>query len=145
VQKTLAEKAIWEGLGKELQSAGDVAGAARKARQSEGIAIEGTGVMRGALADKWAAENPSKNAAIEGMSTGGAVEKALGKSWVEAMGKIKDLQKRAKGGPVKAGKPYLVGEEGPEIVVPKEDGEVIPNDKLRKKSRKALRKMLSKR
>jgi hypothetical protein len=66
-------------------------------------------------------------------------------------GAIKDpeldqkLNARAKGGPVKAGKPYLVGEEGPEIVVPKEDGEVIPNDKLRKKSRKALRKMLSKR
>ena len=52
---------------------------------------------------------------------------------------------RAKGGPVKAGKPYLVGEEGPEIVVPDEDGEVLPNDKLRKKSRKELQKMLSKR
>jgi hypothetical protein len=52
---------------------------------------------------------------------------------------------RAKGGPVKAGKPYLVGEEGPEIVVPDEDGEVLPNEKLRKKSRKELQKMLSKR
>lgn len=52
---------------------------------------------------------------------------------------------RAKGGPIKAGKPYLVGEEGPEIVVPDEDGEVLPNDKIRKKSRKELQKMLSKR
>ena len=51
---------------------------------------------------------------------------------------------RAKGGPVKAGKPYLVGEEGPEIMVPEEDGEIVPNKDLKKKSRKQLRKMLSK-
>jgi len=34
---------------------------------------------------------------------------------------------RAKGGPVRAGKPYLVGEEGPEIIVPKQSGTVVPN------------------
>jgi hypothetical protein len=34
---------------------------------------------------------------------------------------------RAKGGPVKAGRPYLVGEEGPEIIVPKHSGHVVPN------------------
>lgn len=51
---------------------------------------------------------------------------------------------RAKGGPVKAGKPYLVGEEGPEIMVPEEDGEIVPNKDLKKKSRRQLRKMLSK-
>jgi hypothetical protein len=68
-----------------------------------------------------------------------------GKQTMDDAGNITNVPGRAKGGPVKAGKPYLVGEEGPEIVVPKEDGEVIPYDKLRKKSRKALRKMLSKR
>jgi hypothetical protein len=51
---------------------------------------------------------------------------------------------RAKGGPVKAGKPYLVGEEGPEIMVPEEDGEIVSNKDLKKKSRRQLRKMLSK-
>lgn len=34
---------------------------------------------------------------------------------------------RAKGGKVKKGQPYLVGEKGPEIVVPQEDGDVVPN------------------
>jgi hypothetical protein len=34
---------------------------------------------------------------------------------------------RASGGPVSADKPYLVGEEGPELVVPKQDAVVIPN------------------
>jgi hypothetical protein len=34
----------------------------------------------------------------------------------------------AKGGPVQAGKPYVVGEEGPEIVIPSSDGNVLSND-----------------
>ena len=34
---------------------------------------------------------------------------------------------RAKGGPVQAGRPYLVGEEGPEIIVPRQSGTVVPN------------------
>ncbi len=38
---------------------------------------------------------------------------------------------RAKGGPVKAGKPYLVGEKGPEIIVPKHSGTVVPNHALK--------------
>ncbi len=37
---------------------------------------------------------------------------------------------RAEGGPVSANKPYLVGERGPEIVVPGQSGTVIPNDGL---------------
>lgn len=34
---------------------------------------------------------------------------------------------RASGGPVQAGRPYLVGERGPEIVVPRNSGTVLPN------------------
>ena len=37
---------------------------------------------------------------------------------------------RAMGGSVMAGVPYLVGEKGPEIVVPGQSGSVIPNHKL---------------
>ena len=37
---------------------------------------------------------------------------------------------RATGGPVTSGLPYLVGERGPEIVVPGSSGQVIPNDEL---------------
>ena len=36
-------------------------------------------------------------------------------------------QARAEGGPVEAGKPYVVGERGPEVIIPKQDGTVIPN------------------
>ena len=35
--------------------------------------------------------------------------------------------RRAKGGPVQPGKAYLVGEEGPEVIVPGQSGMVIPN------------------
>lgn len=38
------------------------------------------------------------------------------------------IQGRQEGGPVKKGKPYVVGENGPEIIVPEQDGMVIPND-----------------
>lgn len=37
------------------------------------------------------------------------------------------IQARAKGGPVQKGKPYLVGEKGPELIVPDKPGTVIPN------------------
>lgn len=37
------------------------------------------------------------------------------------------IEGRAKGGPVTAGKPYVVGEKGPELIVPDQDGVVIPN------------------
>lgn len=37
---------------------------------------------------------------------------------------------RATGGPVGAGKSYLVGEEGPEIFKPRRSGHIIPNDRL---------------
>ena len=38
------------------------------------------------------------------------------------------LEARAEGGPVEAGKPYVVGEEGPEVIIPKSDGNVLTND-----------------
>jgi len=36
----------------------------------------------------------------------------------------------AEGGPATAGKPYIVGEEGPELFVPKASGTVVPNNQL---------------
>lgn len=40
------------------------------------------------------------------------------------------LGARASGGPVDAGKPYLVGEKGPELILPTSNGMVIPNHAL---------------
>lgn len=38
------------------------------------------------------------------------------------------VQARAAGGPVAAGKPYLVGEQGPELIVPQDNGYVLNNN-----------------
>lgn len=40
------------------------------------------------------------------------------------------LPKRASGGPVSANTPYLVGERGPELMIPAASGTVIPNNKV---------------
>jgi TP901 family phage tail tape measure protein len=40
---------------------------------------------------------------------------------------IFEIQPREMGGPVNSGKPYLVGEKGPEIFVPRNSGGVVPN------------------
>jgi methyl-accepting chemotaxis protein len=37
---------------------------------------------------------------------------------------------KAMGGPVTSGQPYMVGERGPEIIVPSRNGNVIPNNQL---------------
>jgi hypothetical protein len=37
------------------------------------------------------------------------------------------LEGKASGGPVSAGTPYMVGEEGPEMFVPRSSGNIIPN------------------
>ena len=39
-----------------------------------------------------------------------------------------EAEKREHGGPVEAGKPYVVGEVGPEIIIPTSDGNVLSND-----------------
>lgn len=44
----------------------------------------------------------------------------------------KGIQARASGGPVKAGDPYLVGEQGRELFVPATDGRIVPNDAIRR-------------
>ena len=35
---------------------------------------------------------------------------------------------KAEGGPIQEGKSYLVGEKGPEIIIPSSDGNVLTND-----------------
>lgn len=40
---------------------------------------------------------------------------------------LMNLGKRAQGGPVTAGRPYLVGERGPELIVPSRNATVLPN------------------
>jgi len=54
---------------------------------------------------------------------GGGVDSALQDA-------LRSASPRAAGGPIQASSPYLVGEQGPELVVPSHDGTVIPNGAL---------------
>ena len=61
------------------------------------------------------------------------IKKVLAKALIQKfitgpiMGLIPGL---AEGGPATAGQPYVVGEEGPELFVPRGSGTVIPNDEM---------------
>ena len=46
----------------------------------------------------------------------------------QVIDKTLSTSNRAQGGPVSAGKPYVVGEQGPEIIIPRSDGDVLTND-----------------
>lgn len=69
-----------------------------------------------------------------GAVLGGLVGGAAGYFGGSALGKKADQssgpERRAVGGPVSKSTPYLVGEEGPEIFVPKAAGDIVPNDRL---------------
>ena len=49
-------------------------------------------------------------------------------SWLFGRGAQSKAKGLAKGGPVKAGKDYIVGEEGPEMFVSETNGTIINND-----------------
>jgi len=69
-----------------------------------------------------------------GAVLGGLVGGAAGYFGGSALGKQADKasgpERRAVGGPVSKSTPYLVGENGPEIFVPKDAGDIVPNNRL---------------
>jgi hypothetical protein len=68
------------------------------------------------------------------------VEASSGKDQADRLRKqYEQLEKRATGGPVGKGTPYLVGEEGPELFVPSIAGDIVPLNKLTGTTGAALR------
>ena len=45
-------------------------------------------------------------------------------------GGISNIQKKMLGGPVMKDKPYIVGEMGPELLIPSTNGNIVPNSQL---------------
>lgn len=73
--------------------------------------------------------------ALERSVTGGGglagmISGLFGKPSAEALAVASGIAPLASGGPMEAGHPYLVGEQGPELVIPKSAGTVIPNHAL---------------
>ena len=55
----------------------------------------------------------------------------LGKDILNFFGiETTDPEKRAGGGPVSKGNQYIVGENGPELFIPKEDGRIVANSMI---------------
>ncbi|RLK45945.1 phage tail tape measure protein [Cupriavidus plantarum] len=91
----------------------------------DGLA-SGAGAFRGASgALAGASGSMSTPLAGDFFGTGGLVSSGAGSS---LFGNV--LATRASGGPVVAGQPYLVGEEGREIFVPSSPGTIVPNGKV---------------
>lgn len=72
-----------------------------------------------------------KNQKNKLLITSGAVAGGLlGAAFVAGQTGIPSIKRRANGGMVTANTPYLIGERGPELMVPSRSGTVIPNESL---------------
>jgi len=111
-------------------------------RVKEGLEAAGIGDFVTTLADGLVQavamfEDSLADAIVQGKADfsalGDFIRQTLAKALVQKFitGPIMGLFGLAKGGPAKAGQPYIIGEEGPEIFVPKQSGVVLPNSALR--------------
>ena len=99
----------------DINSAGEVA------EQIGVVDGDGAGGVQGEIVTRGVREKDIKE----------QVDKALEQNVdVEGETDVPNIEPRAEGGDVVKGQPYLVGEEGPEIFQPDEDGTIIPNDQL---------------
>lgn len=129
-----------EGLGRPLQAIADIA---RGLMSTLGNAIDYVKQLFGFGGDDSSLKSwfSAGEAAARGMAA--AVKAILSplialKNLISAgVGKVGSLisgepkvEARARGGNVRAGMPYLVGERGPELITPSRNGFVLPNHKL---------------
>ena len=110
-------------------------------RIKEGLENAGIGDFMTTLSDGFVKavtmfEDSLADAIVQGKADfsalGDFIKQVLAKALVQKFitGPIMGLFGLAKGGPAKAGQPYIIGEEGPEIFVPKQSGVVLPNSAL---------------
>lgn len=110
-------------------------------RIKEGLENAGIGDFMTTLSDGFVKavtmfEDSLADAIVQGKADfsalGDFIKQVLAKALVQKFitGPIMGLFGLAKGGPAKAGQPYIIGEEGPEIFVPKQSGVVLPNSSL---------------
>ena len=110
-------------IAKEIQDAFENLAKSIQGDIKEGIKglIKGTSTLADLLnnvADRFL--DVALNQALFGNAAGNSVTGGL----------FKMLGFKAAGGPVSGGNPYVVGEKGPELFVPKSSGTIVPNNKL---------------
>jgi hypothetical protein len=129
--RTFAEKYL---SGKDFEGSGK-----RMAPAIEGAMARGTQAAQGAGAPNYK-DQPDEAGPVtqtaKGLGFGAGKVLKVGKEGLDAVNNIgKPIEKKAKGGPVEEGEPYIVGDGGEEeIFVPKTAGEIIPKSMLAPKS-----------
>ena len=84
--------------------------------------------LKDALINTYKAVSSAYSSAIFPLNLGfAAIALANGMAQVQS---IRATQFREKGGPISAGSPYMVGERGPELIVPNQAANVVPNNQL---------------
>jgi len=100
-----------------------------------------TGKMVGSVVGRVLGSVVGSVVPIAGTLVGGAVGAVIGDKLGDVIAKtffggeeaaVAPAEPRAAGGPVNAGKPYLVGERGPELMMPKNSGTIIDHEKTKK-------------
>lgn len=107
-----------EGFGQLFRGIFNAIGSAMQQLGQALIAIA-VGLEKFKAAFKTLKPGPALVAGIALVALGAALKSSLGK-----------IGARAAGGPVQAGKTFLVGEKGPELFVPNVGGRIVPNNQL---------------
>lgn len=117
----VAGTAIGTGVGMTALGAGAAPGAV----------LGAVGGTIGGLLNYFGAGDLLEDATNISVSDGSSIKSSImGSDPEEIMKRYKELgiEQREMGGPVQAGKPYVVGEKGPELMVPDNSGTIVPNN-----------------
>ena len=115
-----------------VAGAGLMAGGAVTAAGAETDAGKFGGVAASALGGALTGASFGKILGLPGMAVGGGIGLLLGLLGMGLNQKNKEPEGRQFGGEMDIGKPYLVGEKGPEIVAPKVASTAVANTDLQK-------------
>ena len=111
-----------------LQESGTKVVGALKGQYKWAFDLHKSFAIKDALIDTYKAVSTAMASAPPPLNFGlAAVALAQGVATVQS---LRSTQFREKGGPVSAGSPYIVGERGPELIVPNQSASVVPNEQL---------------
>jgi hypothetical protein len=112
----------------DLQEEGRNTLATLSGHYKEAFALNKAFALKDAIVNTYKAVSSALASAPFPINLGlGALALANGMAQVAA---IRSTQFRANGGPMSAGSPYIVGERGPEMVIPNQAASVVPNDQI---------------
>jgi len=127
-KQSAMKKAAAAGDVDTLQESGKKVVGALKGQYKWAFDLHKTFAIKDALIDTYKAVSTAMSSAPPPLNYGlAAVALAQGIANVQM---LRSTSFREKGGPVTAGNPYIVGERGPELIVPNQAATVVPNDQL---------------